>query len=568
MGAHIKGTNGRSQGVVPFLKVANDTAVAVNQGGKRKGAVCAYLETWHIDIEEFLDLRKNTGDDRRRTHDMNTANWVPDLFMKRVAEDGTGPCSPRTRPRTCTTSPARPSRPPIPAYEARAERGEMKVSKRIKAVDLWRKMLAMLFETGHPWIAFKDPCNLRYTNQHVGTVHSSNLCTEITLHTNDQEIAVCNLGSVNLAAHVDRQGARHAKPQAHGHAPPCACSTTSSTTTSTTSPRRASPTCATARWGSASWASRTPSIELRIPYASQEAVQFADQSMEAVSYYAIQASTDLAEERGRYQSFEGSLWSRGILPIDSIAPAGRGPRRLSPDGHAAAPWIGTALRERVKTVGMRNSNCMAIAPTATISNIVGVSQSIEPTYQNLFVKSNLSGEFTVVNPYLVADLKERGLWDAVMVNDLKYYDGSVQPIDRIPEDLKGLYATAFEVDPRWLVEAGSRRQKWLDQAQSLNLYMSEPNGKKLDNLYKLAWVRGLKTTYYLRSMGATHVEKSTMADATKANRLSAVGGSYISLDKGKGNGSGVRRRRRLARSWIRSARRVSRAGGWGMAYET
>jgi ribonucleoside-diphosphate reductase alpha chain len=537
MGAHIKGTNGRSQGVVPFLKVANDTAVAVNQGGKRKGAVCAYLETWHVDIEEFLDLRKNTGDDRRRTHDMNTANWVPDLFMKRVAEDGDWTLfSPDETPDLHDLT-GQAFEAAYTGYEARAERGEMKVSKRMKAVDLWRKMLAMLFETGHPWIAFKDPCNVRYTNQHMGTVHSSNLCTEITLHTNELEIAVCNLGSVNLAVHVGPDGIDHTKLRR---------------TVSTAMrmldnvidynfynvPQARKSNLRHRPVGLGIMGFQDALYEQRIAYASQEAVDFADLSMEAVSYYAIQASTELARERGRYPSFDGSLWSRGILPLHSIGllDEGRG-GYLQMDTGSTLDW--ETLRERVRTVGMRNSNCMAIAPTATISNIVGVSQSIEPTYQNLFVKSNLSGEFTVVNPYLVRDLKARGIWDAVMVNDLKYYDGSVQQIDRIPADVKSLYATAFEVDPRWLIEAGSRRQKWLDQAQSLNLYMSEPNGKKLDNLYKLAWVRGLKTTYYLRSMGATHVEKSTMSDDTKANRLSAVGGSYITLDKGNGNGAGV-----------------------------
>jgi ribonucleotide reductase alpha subunit len=898
MGAHIKGTNGKSQGVVPFMKVANDTAVAVNQGGKRRGAVCGYLETWHVDIEEFLDLRKNTGDDRRRTHDMNTANWVPDLFMKRVAEDQHWTLfSPDETPDLHDLTGLAFEQAYV-GYEERAARGELRVSKRIKAVDLWRKMLAMLFETGHPWIAFKDPCNLRYTNQHVGTVHSSNLCcitadqrvvtnrglltvgelyalggtnqvvgldgvyhasemllprpnapivrietregyshkvtpdhkvwvkdqgwveaqdlkpgdrlliqqleglwgtqsdpklsylmgliagdgtfgkhnvftdiweadfgtipdvqqqvhyllegntvlrttssnqpefsfdkvhrkarlasaplrrllaehgftpetktcipelvwcgdretvaaylrglyqadghlqsspeitsvvlaskdlafiqdlqilwanfgvktsinqmrghefkalpdgrggtkeywskplyrllitsvkgcriaedvtglaahkgtdvaaqhlqnitkpgyaqklwatfthrtelpnedaycltvdsethawtvngmitknTEITLHTNDLEIAVCNLGSVNLAAHVTEKGLDTKRLRK---------------TVSTAMrmldnvidynfynvPQARNSNLRHRPVGLGIMGFQDALYQLRIPYASLEAVQFADLSMETFSYYAIQASTDLAEERGRYQSFEGSLWSRGILPVDSIKllAEARG-SYLQMDTGTTLDW--DALRERVRTVGMRNSNCMAIAPTATISNIVGVSQSIEPTYQNLFVKSNLSGEFTVVNPYLVIDLKERGLWDSVMVNDLKYYDGSIQQIDRIPEDLKELYATAFEVDARWLVEAGSRRQKWLDQAQSLNLYMREPSGKKLDNLYKLAWVRGLKTTYYLRSMGATHVEKSTMDDAGKANRLSAVGGNYLSLDKAKGNGA-------------------------------
>ncbi|CRI66071.1 Ribonucleoside-diphosphate reductase [Thiocapsa sp. KS1] len=522
------------------LKVEGDetymtAAALVHNGGKRKGAVCAYLETWHIDIEEFLDLRKNTGDDRRRTHDMNTANWVPDLFMKRVAEDQHWTLfSPDETPDLHDLTGLAFEQAYV-GYEERAARGELKVSKRIKAVDLWRKMLAMLFETGHPWIAFKDPCNLRYTNQHVGTVHSSNLCTEITLHTNDLEIAVCNLGSVNLAAHVTEKGLDTKRLRK---------------TVSTAMrmldnvidynfynvPQARNSNLRHRPVGLGIMGFQDALYQLRIPYASLEAVQFADHSMEAFSYYAIRASTDLAEERGRYQSFEGSLWSRGILPVDSIEllAQARG-SYLQMDTSTTLDW--DALRERVRTVGMRNSNCMAIAPTATISNIVGVSQSIEPTYQNLFVKSNLSGEFTVVNPYLVVDLKERGLWDSVMVNDLKYYDGSIQQIDRIPEDLKALYATAFEVDARWLVEAGSRRQKWLDQAQSLNLYMREPSGKKLDNLYKLAWVRGLKTTYYLRSMGATHVEKSTMDDAGKANRLSAVGGNYLSLDKAKGNGA-------------------------------
>ena len=505
LGSHIKGTNGKSQGVVPFLKVANDTAVAVNQGGKRKGAVCAYLETWHVDIEDFLELRKNTGDERRRTHDMNTANWIPDLFMKRVAEEGDWTLfSPNEVPDLHDLT-GQAFEQAYAAYEEKAVRGEIRIFRKLKALDLWRKMLGMLFETGHPWIAFKDPCNIRYTNQHLGAVHSSNLCTEITLHTNDQEIAVCNLGSVNLAAHVDEGGLDLAKlertiatamrmldnvidynyysvPQARN------------------SNLRHRPV------GLGIMGFQDALYKRRIPYASPEATEFADRSMEAVSYFAIHASTDLAEERGRYSSFNGSLWSQGILPIDSVKLlAEQRGSYLQMDSSQTLDW--DSLRERVKAIGMRNSNCMAIAPTATISNICGVSQSIEPTYQNLFVKSNLSGEFTVVNPYMVRDLKARDLWDAVMVNDLKYFDGSAQPIDRIPDDLKALYATAFEIDPRWLVEAGSRRQKWLDQAQSLNLYLSEPSGKKLDNLYKLAWVRGLKTTYYLRSMGATHMEK-------------------------------------------------------------
>ena len=526
MGAHIKGTNGKSQGVVPFLKVANDTAVAVNQGGKRKGAVCAYLETWHIDVEEFLDLRKNTGDDRRRTHDMNTANWIPDLFMKRVADDRDWTLfSPDDTPDLHDLT-GHAFETAYTRYEAMAQRGDIKTCKVIKATDLWRKMLGLLFETGHPWITFKDPCNIRYTNQHAGVVHSSNLCTEITLHTNDAEIAVCNLGSVNLAAHVDQRGLDREKLQKTVDTAMRMLDNVIeynyySVPQARNSNLRHRPV------GLGIMGFQDALYKLDLPYASQEAVSFADTSMEAVSYYAISASADLAEERGRYSSFAGSLWSQGILPIDSL-------RKLTEergdyiqvDESQTLDW--DSLRARVKSVGMRNSNTMAIAPTATISNICGVSQSIEPTYQNLFVKSNLSGEFTVVNPYLVEDLKAHGLWDEVMVNDLKYYDGSVQAIDRVPDDLKQLYATAFEMDARWLVEAGSRRQKWIDQAQSLNLYMSEPNGKKLDNLYKLAWVRGLKTTYYLRSMGATHVEKSTMDDHGKANKLSAVGGAYQS----------------------------------------
>ena len=525
LGSHIKGTNGKSQGVVPFLKVANDTAVAVNQGGKRKGAVCAYLETWHIDIEEFLELRKNTGDERRRTHDMNTANWIPDLFMKRVAEESDWTLfSPDETPDLHDLT-GQAFEEAYTAYEEKARRGEMAIHKTVKAVELWRKMLGMLFETGHPWIAFKDPCNIRYTNRHQGVVHSSNLCTEITLHTNQNEIAVCNLGSVNLVNHVGEDGLDLKKLEK---------------TVSTAMrmldnvieynyysvPQARNSNLRHRPVGLGIMGFQDALYKQRIVYASEDALEFADRSMEAVSYFAIQASTDLAEERGRYSSFEGSLWSQGILPIDSmkLLAEERG-GYLQVDMSETFDW--DSLRQRVMTVGMRNSNTMAIAPTATISNICGVSQSIEPTYQNLFVKSNLSGEFTVVNPYLVHDLKKLGLWDEVMVNDLKYYDGSLQPIDRIPPELKELYATAFEIDPRWLVEAGSRRQKWIDQAQSLNLYMAEPSGKKLDNLYKLAWVRGLKTTYYLRSMGATGVEKTTATpeDQGTVNLVGAKMGS-------------------------------------------
>ncbi|EXF19712.1 ribonucleoside-diphosphate reductase subunit alpha [Acinetobacter baumannii] len=508
LNSYIKGTNGKSQGVVPFLKVANDTAVAVNQGGKRKGAVCAYLETWHLDIEEFLELRKNTGDDRRRTHDMNTANWVPDLFMQRVFEDGewtlfTPSETPDLHDLTGAEFAER-----YAYYESVAKEQNM-LHKKVRAKDLWRKMLSMLFETGHPWITFKDVCNLRSPQQHVGVVHSSNLCTEITLNTNQDEIAVCNLGSINLVQHVkggvlDREKlARtvktavrmldnvidinyYAVPQAKNsnlkHRPV----------------------------GMGIMGFQDALYEMGMAYGSDEAVNFADESMEVISYYAIQTSSDLAVERGAYSTFKGSLWDQGILPIDSleIVAKSRPERMFEVDRTQRLDW--DSLRAKVQKDGMRNSNVMAIAPTATISNICGVSQSIEPTFQNLYVKSNLSGEFTVINPYLVRALKERGLWDTVMVNDLKHFEGSVQKIARIPEELKAIFATAFEVEPRWIVDAASRRQKWIDQAQSLNLYISGANGKKLDITYKMAWLRGLKTTYYLRALGATSAEKSTI----------------------------------------------------------
>ena len=519
MGSHIKGTNGRSQGVVPFLKVANDTAVAVNQGGKRKGAMCAYLETWHLDVEEFLELRKNTGDDRRRTHDMNTANWVPDLFMRRVAEGGKWTLfSPsETADLHDLVGPAFTKR--YEEYEAQAAAGKLENFKQLPAQDLWRKMLGMLYETGHPWITFKDVCNLRSPQQHAGVVHSSNLCTEITLNTSDEEIAVCNIGSLNLAAHTDENGLMEEKLERTVRtAMRMLDNVIDYNYYSIPKARRSNMRHRPVGLGVMGF--QDALYKMRIPYASEQAVEFADRSMEAISYHAIAASADLAQERGAYKSFQGSLWSQGVLPLDSLARVreARGPDRyFQVDQSATRDW--DALRERVKR-GMRNSNTMAIAPTATISNITGVTQSIEPTYQNLFVKSNLSGEFTVVNPYLVADLKARNLWDDVMISDLKYYDGSLQNISRIPADLKGLYPTAFELDPRWLVEAASRRQKWIDQGQSLNLYMAAPSGTELDRLYKLAWARGLKTTYYLRSMGATHVEKST--DASNKSHLNAV----------------------------------------------
>jgi ribonucleoside-diphosphate reductase alpha chain len=522
LGSHIKGTNGKSQGVVPFLKVVNDTAVAVNQGGKRKGAVCAYLETWHLDIEEFLELRKNTGDDRRRTHDMNTSNWIPDLFMKRVMEGGEWTLfSPSNCPDLHDKFGAEFEQAYV-AYEEKAARGELKLFRKVQAAGLWRKMLTMLFETGHPWITFKDPCNVRSPQQHVGVVHSSNLCTEITLNTSDSEIAVCNLGSVNLAAHLYPQG--HVKFGQLDHE--------KLQRTITTAMRMLDNVIdinyyAVKKARDANLKHRPVGLgimgfqdalhELRVPYSSDAAVEFADRSMEAVCYYAYMASTELAEERGRYSSYRGSLWDKGILPQDTVEMlrASRG-GYVEVDESVSMDW--NALRARIKQFGMRNSNCVAIAPTATISNIVGVSACIEPTYQNIFVKSNLSGEFTIINDHLVKDLKALGLWDEVMIADLKYFDGSLAKIDRIPADLRGLYATAFEVEPKWLIEAASRRQKWIDQAQSLNIYMAGVSGRKLDETYKLAWVRGLKTTYYLRTMGATSAEKST----SRAGSLNAV----------------------------------------------
>lgn len=530
MRSHIKGTNGESQGVVPFLKVVNDTAVAVNQGGKRKGAVCCYLESWHLDIEEFLDLRKNTGDERRRTHDMNTANWIPDLFMKRVIEGGNWTLfSPSDCPDLHEKVGVEFEKAYV-GYEEKAARGDLTLFKTMPATNLWRKMLSMLFETGHPWITFKDPCNIRSPQQHVGVVHSSNLCTEITLNTNDTEIAVCNLGSVNLPAHLKHNAdgtlsLDHEKLQR----------------TIEIAMRMLDNVIdinyyAVAKARNSNVRHRPVGLGMmgfqdclhlmRVPYASQEAIEFADRSMEAVCYYAYSASSDLAAERGRYASFEGSLWSRGILPHDSIAllREHRG-GYVEVDESSTMDW--DSLRERIKLQGMRNSNCVAIAPTATISNIIGVSACIEPTYQNLYVKSNLSGEFIVVNEHLVRDLKKLGLWDEVMVADLKYFDGSLSRIDRVPADLRTLYATAFEVETNWIVECAARRQKWIDQAQSLNIYMAGASGKKLDDTYKLAWLRGLKTTYYLRTLGATSAEKST-GRGGELNAVNVAGASSTS----------------------------------------
>ena len=532
LGSYIKGTNGKSQGVVPFLKVVNDTAVAVNQGGKRKGAVCAYLETWHLDIEEFLELRKNTGDDRRRTHDMNTANWIPDLFMRRVIEGGQWTLfSPSNCPDLHDKFGADFERAYV-AYEDKADRGEIKLHKRMAAKDLWRKMLTMLFETGHPWVTFKDACNVRSPQQHVGVVHSSNLCTEITLNTSDTEIAVCNLGSINLAQHlvdgpegkvVDQVKLKQTVRTAMRMLDNVIDINFYAVKKARDSNLRHRPV------GLGLMGFQDALYELRVPYASDAAVEFADRSMEAICYHAYWASTELAEERGRYSSYRGSLWDRGILPIDSLdlLSAARG-GYVEVDRSTTMDW--DALRARIAAHGMRNSNCVAIAPTATISNIIGVDASIEPCFGNLSVKSNLSGEFTIVNEYLVRDLKRLGLWDDVMVMDLKHFDGSLRRIDRVPDDIKQLYATAFEVDAQWLVEAASRRQKWIDQAQSLNIYLAGASGKKLDEIYKLAWLRGLKTTYYLRTMGATHAEKSTVTAGAMNAVSSGSSGGMSALD--------------------------------------
>ena len=524
MGAHIKGTNGKSQGVVPFLKVVNDTAVAVNQGGKRKGAVCSYLETWHLDIEEFVELRKNTGDDRRRTHDMNTANWIPDLFMQRVMDGGKWTLfSPNETPDLHDlTGSAFKIR--YEEYENDAKTGKIQVSKEVEAEDLWRKIISMLFETGHPWITFKDACNLRSPQQHVGVIHSSNLCTEITLNTSQDEIAVCNLGSINLPNHLNENGDLNEEKIER---------------TITTAIRMLDNVIdinyyAVSQAENSNFKHRPIGLGImgfqdalyikKTPYASEEAVSFADESMEMVSYYAIKSSSDLASERGAYSSYEGSLWSKGILPLDSIEllKKERGENYLEVDTTLRLDW--EDLRKTVKKQGMRNSNVMAIAPTATIANITGLTQSIEPTYSNLFVKSNLSGEFTIINMHLVEALKEIDMWDEVMVYDLKNLNGSLEGINRVPDDLKKLFATSFEVEPKWLIEAASRRQKWIDQSQSLNLYVSEPNGKKLDVMYKMAWLRGLKTTYYLRSRSATTSEKSTITNL-ELNAVAANQGS-------------------------------------------
>lgn len=506
-GSLIKGTNGRSQGVIPFLKVANDTAVAVNQGGKRKGALCSYLETWHLDIEDFLELRKNTGDERRRTHDMNTANWIPDLFMKRVQENKEWTLfTPSETPDLHDLYGAAFEKRYL-EYEKMVADGKKLLHKKVDAVGLWRKMLSMLFETGHPWVTFKDPSNIRSPQDHAGVVHSSNLCTEILLNTSKEEVAVCNIGSVNLVEHFNGKTLDEIKLAQ----------------TVRTAIRMLDNVIDVNFYPiveaeKANKRHRAIGIGLMgfqdilymkgISYASHEAIELADQTMEMISYYAILASSELAKERGTYESYQGSKWSRGLLPIDTIdlLEKERG-MPVEMDRSTRLNW--DIVREHVKKYGIRNCNTMAIAPTATIANIVGVTSSIEPTYKNLFVKSNLSGEFTTPNIYLIQKLKALGLWDPEMLDDLKYYDGSLSEIDRIPKHIKDQFLTSFEVDPDWIIECGSRRQKWIDMGQSLNLYLAEPSGKKLHDMYMKAWRKGLKTTYYLRTLSATQIEKST-----------------------------------------------------------
>ncbi|MCH2371261.1 MAG: ribonucleoside-diphosphate reductase subunit alpha [Pirellulales bacterium] len=506
--SHIKGTNGQSQGVIPFLKVVNDTAVAVNQGGKRKGAVCSYLETWHLDVEEFLDLRRNTGDERRRTHDMHTANWIPDLFMKRVRDKAEWTLFSPDEVSDLHDLYGKEFEERYEEYERKAETGELRMARKVDSVELWRKMLTRLFETGHPWITWKAPSNIRSPQDHSGVVHSSNLCTEILLNTSPEETAVCNLGSINLANHVkdgklDLEKLGETVTVAMRMLDNVIDINYYPTAEAESSNRRHRPV------GLGIMGFQDALFKLGIGYASDAAVEFSDRSMEAISYYAIQASSDLAGERGTYSSYVGSKWDRGILPIDSLEllEEQRG-IHIEVDRSVTLDW--DSLRKKLTENGMRNSNVMAIAPTATISTIVGVCQSIEPVYKHLYVKSNLSGEFTQVTTDLVEELKGRGLWDSDMVEALKYYDGSVQEIERVPADLKARYHTSFEVDPEWIIKCAARRQKWIDMGQSLNLYLAEPSGKKLHNMYMSAWEKGLKTTYYLRTLAATQVEKSTV----------------------------------------------------------
>ncbi|PAW81606.1 MAG: ribonucleoside-diphosphate reductase subunit alpha [Opitutia bacterium Tous-C8FEB] len=508
-GAHISGTNGESQGVIPFLKLHNDQLVAVNQGGKRKGSGCAYLETWHNDIFEFLELRKNTGDDRRRTHDMNTANWIPDLFMKRMEARQHWTLFRSNQVKDLHELYGAAFERRYLEYERLAEEGRIH-GQRIEALELWKKMLSMLFETGHPWITFKDACNLRSPQDHVGVIHSSNLCTEITLNTSNEETAVCNLGSVILDSHLKPDGSLdHEKLRETVRTAVRALDNVIDINFYPTEAAKVSN--LRHRPIGMGVMGLAHALYLRgHPFASPEAVEFNDEAMEAVAFYAYEASSDLAAERGTYSSYKGSKWDRGLLPQDTLdlLEKERGLPVEVPRG-GRMDW--TPLRQKIARQGMRNSNCLAIAPTATISNITATSPCIEPTYKNLFVKSNLSGEFIVLNPFLVKDLKARGLWDQDMIDNLKYFDGELKDIERIPADLKAKYLTAFDIDHKWILDAAARRQKWIDQAQSVNLWIKTPDLKTLSHMYRHAWHAGLKTTYYLRSLGASNIEKATVA---------------------------------------------------------
>lgn len=508
-GGFIKGTNGESQGVIPFLKLHNDQLVAVNQGGKRRGSGCAYLETWHNDIHDFMELRKNTGDDRRRTHDMNTANWIPDLFMKRMEsrEDWTLFQSNQTPDLHELYGKAFEDR--YCEYEAMAERGEI-FGQKVPAIDLWKSMLRMIFETGHPWITFKDPCNVRSPQDHVGVIHSSNLCTEITLNTSDEETAVCNLGSIVLDSHLDKDGnLDHEKLRESVR---IAVRALDNVIDINFYPTKAAKTANSRHRpiGLGVMGLQNALFIKNIPFASQAAVEFNDEFMEAIAYYAYEASSDLAAEHGTYSSYKGSKWDRGLMPQDTLdlLESERGVEITVP---RAGKMDWKPLREKIARQGMRNSNVLAIAPTATISNIMGTSPCIEPTYKNLFVKSNLSGDFIVLNGHLVRDLKARGLWNADMAEQLKYFDGELESIEGIPEDLREKYKTAFTVDYKYFIEAAARRQKWIDQSQSVNLFLATPDIKTLSHMYRHAWHNGLKTTYYLRTLGASNIEKATVS---------------------------------------------------------
>ena len=522
-GAHIRSTNVESQGVIPFLKIASDVTLAINRSGKRRGATCAYLETWHLDIEDFLDLRRNTGDERRRTHDMNTANWIPDLFMKRVAEDGDWTLfSPDETPDLHDLY-GQAFEKRYLEYERKARAGLLARTGTVSALKLWRKMLSMLFETGHPWITFKDPSNIRSPQDHAGVVHSSNLCTEITLNTSREETAVCNLGSVNLEKHVV-DGALQAQTLAATVQTAMRMLDNVIDVCFYPTPEARASNLRHRPVGLGVMGFADALFKLDVPFASREAIAFADRSMELVARSAILGSSRLAAERGPYSSYRGSKWDRGLLPQDTLdlLEQERGQRIEVPRG-GELDW--EPVRAHVREHGMRNSNTMAIAPTATISTISGCFPSIEPIYQNVYVKSNISGEFTVANPYLVSDLKQAGLWDRHLFEELKFHDGSVQAIQAIPERLRAKYRTAFEVDPLHCLRMTAVRGKWIDQSQSHNVFMRGTSGQALSDIYRTAWRLGLKTTYYLRTLAASQVEKSTLGSRYGFTQKRANGAS-------------------------------------------